>query len=46
MNDCTLHQLAACMGVDEFGELGEDFHNLVGTLTTGGDDNDVCLGLL
>ena len=34
------------MGVDQFGELGKDFHNLVGTLTTGGNDNDVGLGLL
>ena len=34
------------MGVDEFGELGEDFYHLVGTLTAGCDDYDVGLGLL
>ena len=34
------------MGVHQFGELGEDFHNLVGTLTAGCDDYDVGLGLL
>ena len=34
------------MGVNQFGELGEDLHYLIGTLTTGCDDYDVGLGLL
>ena len=34
------------MGVNQFGELGEDFHHLVGTLTTGSNDYDIGLGLL
>ena len=34
------------MRVFEFRELGEDFHNLIGTFTAGGDDYDVSLSLL
>ena len=45
-DDGTLHQLAACVRVDQFGELCEDFHYLVGTLTAGGYNHDVRLSLL
>ena len=34
------------MRVNQFGELGEDFHDLVGTFTAGSDDDDVGLSLL
>ena len=34
------------MWVFEFGELGEDFHHFIGTLTAGSDDHDVGFGLL
>ena len=34
------------MGVNELGELGEDFYYLISTLTTSCDDYDVGLGLL
>ena len=34
------------MFVFQFGELGEDFHDLVGTLAAGRHDDDVGIGLL
>ena len=34
------------MWVNQFWEFREDFHHLVGTLTTGSDNHDVCLSLL
>jgi hypothetical protein len=34
----TLHQLTAGTGVIKLGELGKDFHHLIGTLTAGSND--------
>lgn len=33
------------MRVDQFGELGKDFHNLIRTFTAGSDNNDIGFGL-
>ena len=44
-DDGTLHELASCVRVIEFRELGKGLYDLVGTLTAGSDDHNVCLGL-
>ena len=44
-NNSTLHQFTACMRVNQFGEFRKDFHNLIGTFTTGGDDYNVSFSL-
>ena len=45
-NDCTLHQLTSGMRVNQFRKFRKDFHNLIGTLTTGSNDYDIRLRLL
>ena len=45
-NDCTLHQLTSGMRVNQFREFRKDFHNLIGTFTTGSNDYDIRLRLL
>ena len=44
-DDGTLHEFASGMRVIEFGELSEGLYDLVGTLTAGSDDHNVCFGL-
>ena len=44
-DDGTLHELASGMRVIEFRELGKGLYDLVGTLTAGSDDHNVCFGL-
>ena len=45
-NNCTLHQLTSGVRVNQFRKLRKDFHNLIGTLTTGSDDYDIRFRLL